>query len=85
MASTLFLLMAEFGVADIPVEIIAKKYLNLGEDLARRKASQEKLPFPSYKLGSSKSQRFVRITDLAEWLDFEREKGIEEWEKRNVG
>lgn len=80
-----FLLLAEFGQADIPLEDVASKYLGLSKEKAYLKAKREELPIPTYQLGSQKSGRFVNIKDLADWLEFERSKAAEEWAKRQVG
>ena len=83
--NTVFLLLAEFGRADVPLEEIAEKYLGIPKAKAYMKAKREELPVPTYQLGSQKSSRFVNIQDLAHWLDFERSKATEEWEKRQLG
>ena len=82
--NTTFLLMAEFGTTDIPLEVVAEKYLALGARAAGHKASKGELPFPAYRPGSQKSPWLVRITDLAAWLDAERAKAQRDFEGRRV-
>lgn len=79
--STMFLLMAEFGQADVPLEVVAERYLGLGRREAFQRATACKLPFPAYRGSSSqKSPWLVRLTDLAAHLDRQREEAKKEWE-----
>jgi hypothetical protein len=80
--STLFLLMAEFGAVDIPVERAAARYLGLDLRSAKSRAARGELPFPAYRCGSQKSPWIVRVTDLADWIDRERAKGLADWQER---
>jgi hypothetical protein len=82
--NTTFLLMAEFGSADVPLEVIAEKYLGLGKLKAYDRANFNELPFPTYRAGSTKSTRMVRITELAEYLDNKYAEAKREWSKTNV-
>ena len=82
--NSVFLLLAEFGQADIPLEQVAAEYLNLAPDKARREAAMARLPFPAYRAGSQKSPWMVRVTDLAEWLDKKRDEAEKEWKARSV-
>lgn len=82
--STLFLLLAEFGQADIPVEAAAARYLGLEPRAAKARATRGELPFPAYRCGSQKSPWLVRLTDLADWIDRERAQGLTDWRARNA-
>lgn len=82
--NTTFLLMAEFGQSDIPLETVAVRYLGLDEKAARAKANRGELPFPAFRAGSQKSPWMVRITDLADWLDAEHAKAADDWRKRRT-
>jgi hypothetical protein len=82
--NTTFLLLAEFGQADIPLETVAARYLGMDERAARAKANRGELPFPAYRAGSTKSPWMVRVTDLAEFLDKERDRAKADWNKRRV-
>lgn len=75
-----FLLLAEFEQADIPLEKVAKKYLGLGKDEANKKARRKALPFPAFRIGGQKSEWFVSIKELSEYLTRERETAKREWE-----
>lgn len=81
--NTTFLLLAEFGQADVPVELVAERYLGIAADKAKARAKHGLLPFPAYRCGSQKTPWLVRVTDLAEWIDAQREKGLEEWRVKN--
>lgn len=82
--NTLFLLMAEFGTGDIPLELVADKYLGMAKNKAYDKANYNELPFPTYRAGSTRSKRLVKLTDLADYLDKQHAKAKKEWEKTNA-
>ncbi|WP_272529223.1 MULTISPECIES: pyocin activator PrtN family protein [unclassified Providencia] len=70
--NTVFLLMAEFETSQIPLSVVAEKFLNLTSSYADRQAALGKLPFPTYRDDSQKAPRMVHISDLAEWIDQQR-------------
>ncbi|EPN6881999.1 pyocin activator PrtN family protein [Providencia rettgeri] len=70
--NTVFLLMAEFETSQIPLSVVAEKFLNLTPSYADRQAALGKLPFPTYRDDSQKAPRMVHISDLAEWIDQQR-------------
>ncbi len=74
-----FLLLAEFEAADIPLEKVAKKYLNISKTQANHLAAQMALPFPTFKIGGKRAEYFVSITDLSEFLTRERDAAKREW------
>lgn len=82
--NTVFLLMAEFGQTDIPLEPVAARYLGMDERVARAKAGRGELPFPAFRAGTQKSPWMVRVTDLAEWLDRERARAVKDWKARHA-
>lgn len=78
--NTLFLLLAEFEEADVPLDRVAEKYFGLGPDKAKRMAAARTFPVPAYRAGESqKSTWLVRLSDLAEYLDGRRAIAKEEW------
>lgn len=83
MASTTFLLLAEFGTGIIPLEDIAEKYLGLSPRLANERAARRDLPLPAYRAGSQKSLWLVRVDDLAALLDERRNLACREWKALN--
>ena len=82
--NTVFLLMAEFGMADIPLEKVATKYLGLDIRQCKRAAAMQQLPLPCYRAGSQKSPWLVRVTDLADYLDKCREQAARDWHAMNA-
>ncbi len=82
--NTVFLLMAEFETSQIPLAVVAKKFLNMTESYADKKANLGELPFPVYRdTTSQKSIRMVHVIDLAEWIDKERCSAKSEFNKIN--
>ncbi|SFN64992.1 pyocin activator PrtN family protein [Xenorhabdus japonica] len=80
--NTVFLLMAEFETSQIPLSVIAEKYLKLSPTTAERKANEGKLKIPTYKMNDSqKSPRIVHLHDLAEYIDEQRELAVKELER----
>ena len=82
--NTIFLLMAEFETADIPLERIAEKYLGIDGNQAKRQAAVQRLPIPCYRAGTQKSPWLVRVTDLAEFLDKQRTAAKKDWTAMNA-
>lgn len=72
--STYFGLLAEFGVANIPLDNVAPKYFGLSCAEARRRAPAKLLPCRAFRLGGQKSPWLVSATDLAELIDARRQK-----------
>ena len=82
--NTIFLLMAEFGQADIPLEEVASKYLQLTPEKAKRKAAKQEFPFPVFRAGNQKTPWMVSVSDLAEYLDKQRAEAKKDWEAMNA-
>ncbi|WP_420908536.1 pyocin activator PrtN family protein [Alloalcanivorax xenomutans] len=80
--NTLFLIMAEFETAEIPLEELAEKYLGLNSSQARRRAARQALPFPVHRgSNSQKAPWLVHAKDLADHIDKQRSEGHREWKK----
>lgn len=78
--NTVFLLMAEFETSQIPLSVVAEKFLNLTPSYADKKAALCELPFPTYRNEKSqKAPRMVHVADLAEWIDNERKNSKKEF------
>jgi hypothetical protein len=78
---TVFLLMAEFEAATIPLSAIAEKYLGLKPATAETHARTARLPFPTFRMGESqKSPRLVHVEDLANFIDTRRKEASEEYD-----
>jgi hypothetical protein len=69
--NTLFLLLAEYETAFVPLETVAMKYLGLAKAKAFQKANNGELPFPVFKSGL-KGPWLVDLRELANWLDQHR-------------
>lgn len=67
--NTYFGLLAQYGTAHIPLEKVAKDYLGLTHEQAKRAAGLRTLPVPTIRMGSQKSPWLVPAEDLAEYLD----------------
>ena len=81
--STYFALLAEFGTAHIPLEIIAQKYLDIDLQTAKSKASKQQLPFPCIRVSGQKSPWFVDAAVLASFLDQKLDDAKKNWERMN--
>jgi len=80
--STFFILVAEFGTIDIPLEKICTKYFGLGIEKAKREACLNRLPVPAYRASESqKAPWLINAKVLADHLDKVTAKAAEEWKK----
>ncbi|MDU1575386.1 MULTISPECIES: pyocin activator PrtN family protein [Pantoea] len=72
--NTMFLLMAEYETATVPLSQVCEKFFGMKAATAERKASENKLPIPTFRTAESqKAPRMVHISDLAEFIDRQRE------------
>lgn len=79
---TVLLLQVQFdGRAQIPLTEISEEFLGLKPTQAARLAGLQQLPFPVHRMGSQKSPWMVFITDLADYIDAQREDARALWEK----
>lgn len=68
--NTVFLLMAQYEKATIPLEDFCEEYLSFSIDTAKRKHNAGELGLPLFRFGDSqKSALCVRVQDLAEYID----------------
>lgn len=67
--NTIFLLLAEYESATVPLDVVAQKYFGIHSKKAEELANKHALPIPAFKLGSRKSKFIVRIEDLANFID----------------
>lgn len=77
---TLFLLLAEFGTGQIPVEKCAHHFGMEAEE-AKRAAKRQVLPVPAFRLGSQKSPWLVSADVLAAYIDAKRDAATDEWNR----
>lgn len=79
---TSFLLAMRYRKPVILLEEAIKDYLpHLELASAKRQASACKLPFPAFRPSGVKSQWMVNVSDIASWLDEERAKAANDWQK----
>jgi hypothetical protein len=77
---TLFLVLAEYGTAQIPVERCAHQF-GMTPTQAKDAAKRQSLPVPAYRLGSQKSPWVVDATALADHIRTKREAAQAEWKR----
>lgn len=83
--NTMIALMACYQNPLIPLETVGADYLGLGKREVNEQAARNKLPFPVIRLtNSSKAPRFVRIEDLAKWIDQSAEVAQQSWKQSQL-
>ena len=76
-----FALLAQFGTAEIPLSKVASEFFGLDENEAKRRAARQRLPIPAHRLNGQKSPWLVNAADLAQYIDDERAKAAEAWQR----
>lgn len=72
--NTAFLLMAQYGKAIVHLDEICGDLLSQSPSVANLNAKAERLPFPAFKAANSaKAKWLVNVTDLAAYLDKQRD------------
>ena len=77
---TLFLVLAEYGTAQVPVERCAAQF-GMTANEAKAAARRQGLPVPCYRLGSQKSPWVVDATALAAHIRAKRTEAEADWSK----
>lgn len=67
--SVYFALLAEFGTAQIPLEMMCERYFGLGLEKAKAKAARGELPVQPFRLDGQKSPWLVSAEQLAELIE----------------
>lgn len=80
---TLFLLLAEYGTAHIPLDRCAHQF-GLTPQEAKAAARCQTLPVPAFRLGSQKSPWVVDATALANHIRERRAAAEIEWQRINA-
>lgn len=80
---TLMMLMAEYETPLIPLAQVCDKYLSVDIETARKRAARHELPFPCIRMGSNRSDFFIRIEDFAEFIDALANEQKLVWKKMN--
>lgn len=78
--TTLFLLLAEFGTGQIPVERCCHHF-GMAASEATRKAARQALPVPAFRLGTQKSPWLVSADKLAAHIDAKQAEAADEWKR----
>lgn len=74
--NTMFLLMAEYGSATVPLGQVCEKYFGMKAATAEKHAALGRLPIPTFRASESqKSPRMIHIQDLANHIDAQLKKG----------
>jgi len=77
---TLFLLLAEFGTGQVPVDRCCHHF-GMKPEEARRLAGRQALPVPAFRLGSQKSPWLVHAEDLAKYIDEQASAARRDWKR----
>jgi hypothetical protein len=77
---TLFLVLAEYGTAQIQVERCAQHFGMTAQE-AKAAARRQALPVPCYRLGSQKSPWVVDAAALADHIRAKRAAAEAEWKR----
>ena len=80
MSTTIFLVMHQFGSAEIPLEQVCKEHFGMELAQAKRKAAAHDLPVPYYKK-TGKSGYFCSAADWAQYIDDQSATAREQWKK----
>jgi hypothetical protein len=71
--TTIDLLIAEYGQADVRLDEVSEKYFGLSPKTASAHAAKRALPVLAYRASDSqKAPWLIRVTDLADYLDNRR-------------
>lgn len=74
---TVFLLLAQFEKAVLPLDEICRDFFALEPNTAKNYAKAGRLPVPAFRTGNTnKSPWFVHISDLATFIDNKRKESI---------
>lgn len=84
--NTMFLLMAEYGTATVPLGQVCEKYFGLKPATAEKRAAMGGLPIPTFRAAESqKAPRMIHIQDLADHIDAQLKKGRDLLEQMQSG
>lgn len=72
---TVFMLLAQYEKPVVPLKDICSEYFGLSYQTARQRANAGMLPIPTFRT-SQKSDYLVHLTDLASYIDQQREKEV---------
>ncbi|MCW8037902.1 pyocin activator PrtN family protein [Acinetobacter entericus] len=68
----------------VALKDIVKDYMpHMDLPAAKQRAAKCKLPFPAFKTDGNKSEYFVKLSDVAIWLDSLQEESKKNWSEVN--
>lgn len=83
--NTLFCLLACYQNPLIKLETVGEDFLGLGKREINEQAARNRLPFPTMRLTeSAKAPRFVRLEDLAIWIDTQGALAKKSWQQSQL-
>lgn len=83
--NTKFALLARYGSPTIELKIVCKEFFGVTPKTAEQRAKACDFPIPTFKLrDSERSPSFVKIDDLAAYIDQRYEQAKCEWQSVNV-
>lgn len=83
--NTAYALLARFESPTVRLELICEEFFGIKKEKAYERAALNELPVPTFRAtDSQKAPRLVHLEDLARWLDAQRVRAREEWEKSQV-
>lgn len=83
--NTAFALLSRFESPTVKLEDISEEYFGMKKEKAYERAAVNQLPVPTFRASESqKAPRLVHVDDLARWLDEQRARAREQWEKSQV-
>lgn len=85
MTKTEIQLLAVHKAPVVPLADICERYLGMNEEVARKRAALNRLPFPTFQLTASrKAPVMVDLSDLAAHIDGQKKCAHESWEHSQV-
>src|SRR5690606_25641179 len=81
-AMRMFLLTYEYGSTIVPLARCAELF-GYSPDEAAKRAARAGLPVPAFGCGSEKSPLLSNVEDLADYLEGQRHRALQEWKKVN--
>lgn len=81
-AMRMFLLTYEYGSTTVPLARCAELF-GFSPDEAAKRAARAALPVPAFRCGSQKSPWLINVEDLADYLEGQRHRALQEWQKVN--
>jgi len=85
MTPTEIQLLATLKAPAVPLNEVCDRYLGLGSAHAMREAALNRLPFPTFRLATSrKAPVMVNISDLARHIDQQHESAKRSWVNSQV-